>query len=62
MKNVGQWSEVNSNDYSPIEQGVIIINSDISNTEHAKKFLSFIMSEKGKKILLEFGYTTNLRL
>jgi molybdate transport system substrate-binding protein len=59
MKNVGYWSEMDSNDYSPIEQGVIIINKGISNSEHANKFMSFILSEKAKAILSEFGYITN---
>ena len=59
MRNIGYWSELDSNDYSPIEQGAIIINTGKSNSEQVMMFISFILSEKAKKILSEFGYTPN---
>ena len=60
MKNAGYWSELDPNDYSPIEQGVIIIDRGKLNSAHAKDFMSFLLSEKAGKILSEFGYNVNL--
>lgn len=59
MKSIGYWTELDTNDYSPIEQGAIIVNTGKPNSEHTKEFMSFILSDKAKKILSEFGYITN---
>ena len=48
---------IDSNSYSPIEQGAVILKG--SKEKEAKLFLEFLFSEQCKEILHYFGYTTN---
>ncbi|MFA7083060.1 MAG: molybdate ABC transporter substrate-binding protein [Arcobacteraceae bacterium] len=49
------WVEVDPSLYTPIDQGIVIINNSVGN-EEVKAFYDFILSERAKKIFLEYGY------
>ena len=48
------WVEVNTSLYSPIEQGMIILNKD---SELVRELYEFIQSDKVKEMIKESGYT-----
>jgi molybdate transport system substrate-binding protein len=56
MKGKGQWQDIDITLYSPIAQGVVILNHRDHNLEAAQKFYDFLFSPKGKDILSAFGY------
>ncbi|EJF06500.1 molybdenum ABC transporter, periplasmic molybdate-binding protein [Thiovulum sp. ES] len=45
------WFEIPPHLYSPISQGALVL------TENGKDFYNFLLSEKGKKVLKDFGYS-----
>ena len=49
------WSDVDSELYTPISQGIVILKMGENNTE-VKAFYDFILSKKSKKIFEDFGY------
>jgi molybdate transport system substrate-binding protein len=49
------WVDVDPKLYTPINQGIVIINNAKDNKD-VKAFYDFILSEKAKKIFREFGY------
>jgi len=49
------WVDVDPKLYTPINQGIVIINNAKDNKE-VKAFYDFILGEKAKKIFREFGY------
>ena len=49
------WVDVDSKLYTPINQGIVILKNGESNRE-VKAFYDFILSQKAKKIMQEFGY------
>jgi molybdate transport system substrate-binding protein len=49
------WKEVDPKLYTPIEQGIVILEKGRSNPE-VKAFYDFMLSQKAQKILTEFGY------
>jgi len=49
------WSDVDENLYTPIDQGMVILKKAEGNPE-VKAFYDFILSEKARKILKNFGY------
>lgn len=49
------WIDVDSKLYTPINQGIVILKNGESNRE-VKAFYEFILSQKAKKIMQEFGY------
>ncbi|MDY8137178.1 molybdate ABC transporter substrate-binding protein [Aquimarina sp. 2201CG5-10] len=55
MKGKGNWSEIDPAIYSPIKQGVVLINQK-SLHPNAEKFYEFLFSKEAKKILEDFGY------
>ncbi len=57
MKGKGRWMAINKNDYSPIEQGVVMLNNRKTENSEVQKFYDFLFSEKGKNILKKFGYS-----
>lgn len=59
MKDRGYWTEVDSNAYQAIQQGMVIIRHKKSNLSLAKQFFDFVLSPKGKSILREYGYEVN---
>jgi len=52
------WVEVDKTLYSPIKQGMVILKNakDLKNYKEVKLFYDFMLSQKGKNILKEFGY------
>lgn len=59
------WVTVDSKLYSPIEQGIVIIDhsnnlvgliNDNSKEKEIKAFYDFILSDKAKKIFTDYGY------
>ena len=60
MRNIGSWFEVDPQGYTPIQQGVIIVNRNNNRLDQAEKFITFLLSEKAKGILTAYGYTTNI--
>ncbi len=57
MKNKGNWIDLDQNDYSPIAQGIVILNNRATQKNDAEKFYNFIQSAVVKKILVDFGYS-----
>ena len=49
------WVDVDTELYTPIEQGVVILKHG-KNSSDVKKFYDFILSAKAQKILEDFGY------
>ncbi len=49
------WMEVNPKLYTPISQGIVLLNQG-KNNKNAKAFYKFILSSKAKKIFKDFGY------
>jgi len=49
------WSDVDSKLYTPISQGIVILESAKANSE-VNAFYDFILSEKAKSIFKNFGY------
>ena len=58
MRGKGKWIEIDTDIYSPIAQGVVILNNRSTNSEEAEAFYKFLFSEQGKEILVNFGYST----
>ena len=52
LKDKGVWIEVDKKLYKPIKQGAVVVKKNI----YAERFLSFLFSEKAKKILKKYGY------
>lgn len=49
------WEEVDSKLYTPINQGIVILKSGENNSE-VSTFYDFILGEKARNILIDFGY------
>lgn len=58
MKGKGNWKDVDTELYSPIKQGVVLLKNRDVHLEGAKKFQQFLFSDKGKEILNKYGYLT----
>ncbi len=54
MVGKGKWGELPDTLYTPIQQGAVVLKSE--KAEQAKQFFDFLFSEKGKSILLKYGY------
>lgn len=52
----GSFIDIPTESYSPIEQGVVIIEQDSIQNKQAKAFYTFLFSEEAKTILKECGY------
>lgn len=57
LTNKGNWIEVDSSLYKPIEQGVVLLKSSPEKERQAREFLEFLFSPAAKEILDKFGYT-----
>ncbi len=51
------WISVDPSLYTPIDQGIVILNNAIDNAE-VKAFYDFILSKEAKKIFEDYGYIT----
>jgi molybdate transport system substrate-binding protein len=49
------WTDVDPKLYTPINQGIVVLKNGESNSEVAA-FYTFMLSQKAKKILNDFGY------
>lgn len=56
LKDKGQWIEIDSESYAPIEQGVIVINRKNGPLEEAGRFYDFLSSAEAQTVLKAFGY------
>ena len=54
------WIEMNKESYSPIEQGVVILNNRKNFEMEAFKFYKYLSSPDGARILRKFGYTLDV--
>ncbi|MBI9064975.1 MAG: molybdate ABC transporter substrate-binding protein [Marinilabiliaceae bacterium] len=52
----GQWYEIDNSLYSPIEQGVVVLNQNPEMIDVAQQFKRFLFSAKGQKTLIQYGY------
>ena len=50
------WEKVNSDLYTPIEQGVVLLKGS-ENQEGYQHFFDFLFSEEAQSILMHYGYT-----
>jgi molybdate transport system substrate-binding protein len=60
MKSKGRYAEIPANEYPPIEQACVILNSS-KNKETARQFLAFVQSEKVAAILSGYGFDVHDR-
>lgn len=51
------WIDIDSTLYSPIDQGIVMLNNAKDNKE-AKAFYEFILSQNAKEIFRKYGYMT----
>jgi len=49
------WAVVDPKLYTPINQGIVILKNGENNSE-VKAFYDFMLSERAKKVLIDFGY------
>ncbi|MEW7290807.1 molybdate ABC transporter substrate-binding protein [Aquimarina sp. 2304DJ70-9] len=57
IKGKGNWTDINTTQYSPVNQGVVILKSNPSKQANAKAFYDFLLSVNAKKILENYGYS-----
>ena len=50
------WSSVDTNLYTPIQQGVVLLKEQ-GDIKAYKKFYDFVLSRKAQAIFLKYGYT-----
>ncbi|NJB83321.1 molybdate ABC transporter substrate-binding protein [Wenyingzhuangia aestuarii] len=55
---INAWTAVSKNDYTPIEQGIVILKQSDKELQKSWQFLEFMLSQQAKEILLKHGYTT----
>lgn len=56
MKGKGSWKEIDQDDYTPIAQCVVLLKNQKVESKHAQDFYKFLFSNKGREILVAFGY------
>lgn len=56
MSGQGRWAAIDSDIYTPIAQGVVVLKQAKNRLPNAKKFYNYLFSEKAKEILNNFGY------
>lgn len=57
LKGKGKWIELDSLSYTPIAQGLVVIEQDFGNQNNLFTFYEFLTSESSKGILRSFGYS-----
>jgi molybdate transport system substrate-binding protein len=57
----GKWTAIESDLYSPIEQGVVVVKRDNGRVEAAKQFYDFLSSEEARQVLESYGYAVSGR-
>lgn len=56
LQGKGQWIPLSTEEYPPIEQGVVVIKRKDKEPITAKRFYDFLSSASAKNILEQFGY------
>lgn len=56
MKRQGRWIDLDTNSYTPIAQGVVLLKNKETQQAGAKQFHDFLFSATAKEILSNFGY------
>ena len=56
ISNKGKWMRVPDSLYNPIAQGVVVLNIRNNNRDKALQFKKFLLSDKARKLLRQFGY------
>lgn len=56
LRTTGFWTLLDDSLYSPIAQGLILVNHKSARRDEAEKFRNFIYSTKGAEILARSGY------
>lgn len=59
MSKQGNWVSLPDSLYAPINQAMVILQNDRNLDAEARKFVEFVLSEKGQGILQRFGYKTD---
>lgn len=59
FESIGRWAVLDSLQYKPIEQGVVVIRQQDRKGENALLFEDFLFSGAARAILRKYGYTTN---
>ena len=56
LKEVGKWTPLPREQYTPIAQGILIVGNQAKPPENALKFYTFLKSTTGREILSRYGY------
>ncbi|MCL6265737.1 molybdate ABC transporter substrate-binding protein [Flagellimonas myxillae] len=59
MANQGNWLALDSNSYTPIAQGIVMVGTKTKEHQKAEAFYNFIFSDESQKILKKYGYSVN---
>ncbi len=59
IRDEAYWTEIDPSLYTPIAQGIVILNNRKAHLKDAGVFLNYLLSAKGKEILNKFGYSEN---
>jgi len=52
------WINIPKGDYTPIKQGIIVLNKSKKEIKRALLFRDYLISPKGQQILLKYGYSS----
>jgi len=59
MKGKGKWIALDSDFYTPIQQGVVVVKHEKKVFDKAEKFYDFLFSNEAKQILINYGYSVD---
>ncbi|TMU56747.1 molybdate ABC transporter substrate-binding protein [Flagellimonas algicola] len=55
----GHWIALDTNSYTPIQQGIVMLEDDTAQDRASLSFLEFIFTEEAQEILKKYGYSTH---
>ncbi len=58
LKETGNWKEIDSKNYSVVNQFFIELKSQDNTSSMVDKYLKFLTSDMAKNILIKYGYST----
>ncbi len=56
MNSTGSWIDLPISSYSPVNQGIVIIDNKKNNNTLAQEFYKFLFTDEAQQILKDFGY------
>ena len=61
MKDKGQWVEIDSSTYQPIEQAAVLLrhSEDSFKAKPSREFFEFLFSDRARAILRRYGYSVD---